>query len=162
MDLRSDIRNCRLCIDRFGATQTAHAPNPVVWFTKSPRLLIAGQAPGMKAHKSTTPFLDPSGARLRDWLGVDETAFYDRSKVSILPMAFCFPGYDVAGSDLPPPATCRETWHDRVMEWMSKPPLRVVVGGAAHRYHLDTKANVTETVRGWRDHAPGTFALPHP
>jgi uracil-DNA glycosylase len=100
--------------------------------------------------------------RLRDWLGLDEAAFYDREKVSILPMAFCFPGYNAAGSDLPPPAICRQTWHDRVMEWMSQPPLRIVVGGAAHQYHLGTRAGVTETVQGWRDHAPDTFVLPHP
>ncbi|MCL4132802.1 UNVERIFIED_CONTAM: hypothetical protein GTU68_061696 [Idotea baltica] len=77
-------------------------------------------------------------------------------------MAFCFPGYDNKGSDLPPPRVCGETWHDRVMAHLPNIRLRVLVGGAAHRYHLGTKAGVTQTVRGWRDHVPDTFVLPHP
>lgn len=151
-----------MCAERFAGTQTGHRPNPVVWFNYAPRLLIASQAPGMKAHLSTTPFLDPSGVRLRDWLGLDEAAFYDRKKVSILPMAFCFPGYDAKGSDLLPPRICHQTWHGRIMAEMAEPPLRVIVGGAAHRFHLGAKTGVTETVRNWRAYAPDTFVLPHP
>lgn len=162
MGLRTDIENCRLCAARFAATATAHDPRPVVWFKPSARLLIAGQAPGMRVHKSGQPFTDPSGDRLRDWLGVDEAAFYDRNRVAIVPMAFCFPGYDANGSDLPPPKICGQTWHDRVMSALPDVRLRVLVGAAAHRYHLGVKTGVTDTVAGWRDHAPHTFALPHP
>ena len=162
MGLRTDIENCRLCAARFAATATAHNPRPVVWFKPSARLLIAGQAPGMRVHKSGQPFTDPSGDRLRDWLGVDEAAFYDRNRVAIVPMAFCFPGYDANGSDLPPPKICGQTWHDRVMSALPDVRLRVLVGAAAHRYHLGVKTGVTDTVAGWRDHAPHTFALPHP
>ena len=162
MSLQEDIRACRICAVRFAATQTAHAPRPVVWFRPSARILIAGQAPGARVHQSGKPFTDPSGDRLRDWLGLDDAAFYDRDRVAIVPMAFCFPGYDARGADLPPPKICGETWHDRVMAALPEVRLRVLVGAAAHRYHLGTKAPVTETVRNWRDHAPGTFALPHP
>ncbi|WP_375279768.1 uracil-DNA glycosylase family protein [Pseudooctadecabacter sp.] len=162
MGLTSDIENCRLCAARFATTQTAHAPRPVVWFRPSARLLIAGQAPGMRVHKSGQPFTDPSGDRLRDWLGVDKAAFYDRNKVAIVPMAFCFPGYDAKGSDLPPPEICGQTWHDRVMSDLPDVRLRVLVGAAAHRYHLGVKTGVTDTVADWRDHAPHTFVLPHP
>lgn len=162
MTLAADIRACRLCRERFAATHTAHAPRPVVWFQSSARLLIAGQAPGMRVHKSGKPFDDPSGDRLRDWLGLSREAFYDASRVAIVPMAFCFPGYDAKGSDLPPPPICRRTWHDRVMRELDKIALIVVVGGHAQRYHLGARTGVTETVAGWRTQAPEVFALPHP
>ena len=162
MSLKPEIEGCRICADRFAVTQTAHVPRPVVWFAPGARILIAGQAPGMKVYHSGRPFTDPSGDRLRDWLGVDEDTFYDLSRVAIVPMAFCFPGYDAKGSDLPPPRICGQTWHDRVMDSLPNVRLRVLVGGSAHRYHLGVKTGVTETVAGWRDHAPHTFALPHP
>ena len=134
----------------------------MVWFRPSARLLIAGQAPGLRVHRSGRPFDDPSGVRLRDWLGIGEDAFYDRDRVAIVPMAFCFPGYDAKGADLPPPAICGRTWHDRVMAELAAVRLTVLVGGHAHRYHLGTRAGVTEVVRSWRDHAPRVFPLPHP
>ncbi|MET4104151.1 uracil-DNA glycosylase [Roseovarius sp. MBR-78] len=160
--LARDIRSCRLCAERFAATETGHAPRPVVWFRPTARLLIAGQAPGMRVHVSGRPFDDPSGARLRDWLGLDEATFYDRDRVAIVPMAFCFPGYDAKGADRPPPAICARTWHARVMAELGEVALTVLVGGHAQRYHLGTRKGVSEVVRGWRDHAPRLFALPHP
>ena len=161
-DLRAEIVGCRLCADRFQATQTAHEPRPVAWFQPTARLLVAGQAPGMRVHQSGVPFDDPSGDRLRDWLGLGPEAFYDQSRVAIVPMAFCFQGYDAKGSDLPPPGICRRTWHDRVMDALPRIALRILVGGYAHKHHLDRPGRVTDTVRGWRDLAPGTFVLPHP
>lgn len=162
MNLKTEIVGCRLCATRFADTHTAHEPRPVVWFAPSARILIAGQAPGLKVYHSGKPFTDPSGDRLRDWLGVDEATFYDVSRVAVVPMAFCFPGYDAKGSDLPPPKVCGQTWHDRVMEELPDVRLRVLVGASAHRYHLGVKTGVNETVAAWRDHAPHTFALPHP
>lgn len=161
-DLLARISACRLCADRFAATATGHAPNPVVWLRPGARILIASQAPGLRVHRANTPFWDRSGARLRDWLGIDEAAFYDRGTVAILPSAFCFPGYDAAGSDLPPPPVCFDTWHGEVLRLLGDVPLRILVGGYAHRRHLGLRTSVTETVRGWRDHAPDTFVLPHP
>ncbi|MBI1415777.1 MAG: uracil-DNA glycosylase family protein [Limimaricola sp.] len=160
-DLQAGIAACRLCADRFAATATAHAPRPVVWFAPGARLLIAGQAPGARVHASGRPFTDPSGDRLRDWLGLDEAAFYDRTRVAIVPMAFCFPGYDASGADLPPPPLCAQTWRAPVMAALGAVPLTVLVGGHALRWHLGAR-NVTRTVAGWRDHAPRVFALPHP
>ncbi len=163
MDSLSDqIRSCRLCADRFAVTATAHRPRPVVWFQSGARILIAGQAPGARVHASGRPFTDPSGDRLRDWLGVSEAVFYDRTKVAIVPMAFCFPGYDARQADLPPPPICRKTWHAKVMQALGDVPLTVLVGAHAHRFHLGTHGSVTETVGNWRDHAPRIFALPHP
>lgn len=162
MTLQDQIAACRLCADRFAATATGHAPRPVVWFRPTARILIAGQAPGMRVHKSGRPFDDPSGDRLRDWLGLDPAEFYDTARVAIVPMAFCFPGYNAKGSDLPPPPVCARTWHADVMASLPTVRLTVLVGGHAHRWHLGTRAPVTQTVAGWRDHAPRLFPLPHP
>ncbi|CUH76799.1 Uracil DNA glycosylase superfamily protein [Tritonibacter multivorans] len=156
------IRGCTLCADRFAATATGHAPRPVPWFASSARLLIAGQAPGLRVHDSGRPFTDPSGDRLRQWLGLSEAQFYDRARVAIVPMAFCFPGYDTKKSDLPPPKICAQTWHRQVMAALPNIGLRLLVGGAAQRWHLGTKTSVTETVQGWRALAPDSYPLPHP
>ncbi|MFC4667089.1 uracil-DNA glycosylase family protein [Seohaeicola nanhaiensis] len=161
-DLPARIRACRLCAPRFAATATGHAPRPVPWFRPGARVLIAGQAPGARVHASGRPFTDPSGDRLRDWLGIGEDVFYDLDRVAVVPMAFCFPGYDAHGSDLPPPPVCAQTWHLQVMEAMGPMDLVVLVGGHAHRWHLGSRAPVTATVSAWRDHAPAIFPLPHP
>lgn len=160
--LSQEIRECRLCADRFAATATAHSPRPVVWFQTGARILIAGQAPGARVHNSGRPFTDPSGDRLRAWLGVDEATFYDLGKVAVVPMAFCFPGYSAKKADLPPPPICARTWRVQVMDHLGHVPMTVLVGGAALKWHLGTKASVTDTVRDWRAHAPQVFALPHP
>jgi uracil-DNA glycosylase len=156
------ITSCRICAERFSATATAHEPRPVVWFDPSAKLLIAGQAPGARVHESGRPFTDPSGDRLRDWLGLDEGRFYDRRQVAIVPMAFCFPGYNDRKADLPPPPICARTWHAQVMEQLNDVRLTVLVGAHAHRWHLGLKGPVSDIVANWRDHAPQVFPLPHP
>lgn len=162
--LKSEIAACRLCAPRFAATETAHDPRPVVWFDAGARLLVAGQAPGMRVHKAGRPFFDPSGDRLRAWMGIDAETFYDRSRIAVIPMAFCFPGYDAKGADLPPPPGCAETWHARVMAALPETRLTLLVGGYAQRWHMGAaaKGGVTRTVAAWRDHAPRIFPLPHP
>lgn len=154
------IRACRICAERFAATATHHAPRPVVWFRPGARILIAGQAPGIRVHETGKPFKDRSGVRLREWLGMDDAEFYDIGRVAIVPMAFCFPGYDAKGSDLPPPPLCARTWREQVMAEL-QPRLILLVGGHAVRWHLG-KRNLTQAVAGWRDHAPAVFPLPHP
>ena len=161
-DLIQRLAGCEICAERFAATHTAHQPNPVVWFRPGARLLIASQAPGMRVHQANTPFWDQSGKRLRDWLGLDEDAFYDRSRVAIVPMAFCFPGYDSKGSDLPPPRVCAKTWRAPILQGLDTVRCKVLIGGYAQKWHLGTKAGVTDTVRAWHDHAPDVFPLPHP
>ena len=134
----------------------------MVWFRPTARLLISGQAPGARVHASGQPFTDASGDRLRDWTGLAADDFYDQTRVGIVPMAFCFPGYDARGSDLPPPAICAATWRARVMDTLPDVRLTLLVGGAATRWHLGAR-NVTETVADWRRHAAnGIFPLPHP
>jgi len=161
-DLIENLRNCRICADRFAATATTHQPNPVVWFQPSAPLLIAGQAPGLRVHEANTPFWDKSGVRLRHWLGLDEAAFYDRSRVAIVPMAFCFPGYDAKGSDLPPPKVCAQTWRNPIIQGLRDVRLTVLIGGYAQKWHLGGNMGVTQRVAAWRDHAPDVFCLPHP
>ncbi|MGR3484128.1 MAG: uracil-DNA glycosylase family protein [Paracoccaceae bacterium] len=159
--MRDDLAACRLCADRFAATATAHRPNPVVWFRPGARLLIASQAPGARVHRANAPFWDASGKRLRAWLGLDEAAFYDRARVAIVPMGFCFPGYDAKGSDIPPPAICARTWRDRALGLVGAPAVTVLIGGHAQAWHMG-RGRVTDRVRAWRDHAPDVWPLPHP
>lgn len=161
-DPRPEIAQCQICSDRFLATKTAHRPRPILWFQPGTRITIIGQAPGARVHKSGIPFDDPSGDRLRDWLGLSRDQFYDRDRLAILPMAFCFPGYTAKGADLPPPPICARTWAAKVGAYLGDAPLTLLVGGYAQKWHLGSKAGVTETAQGWRNHAPDVFPLPHP
>lgn len=161
-DLIAAIRACTICADRFAATATAHAPRPVVWFRPGPRLLIAGQAPGARVHASGRPFSDPSGDRLRDWTGLSEAEFYDQNCVAIAPMAFCFPGHDAKGADLPPPPICSRTWRAAVLAALPGVEMILAVGGAALSWHLGP-GPVSARVADWRSHAArGIWPLPHP
>lgn len=159
-----DVAECQICTDLFAATVTEHAPRPVLRASAGARVLICGQAPGARVHASGLPFDDPSGDRLRDWLGVDSDTFYDTSKFAIVPMAFCFPGYDAKGSDLPPPKICAKTWRADVLAPLTDIRLTLLIGGYAQKWHLGpaAKGGVTRTVESWRTHAPHTFPLPHP
>lgn len=163
-DLSAELQSCRLCAERFRLTASGHAPRPVVWFRPGARLLIAGQAPGLRVHRSGIPFDDRSGARLRDWMGVSAAEFYDQTRVAIVPMAFCFPGYDAHGADLPPPALCAQTWHRRVLDSLPGLELTLLIGAHAQKWHLGAAAagGVTRTVAGWRDAPPRVLPLPHP
>jgi uracil-DNA glycosylase len=161
-DIRPRIKDCTLCADRFAATKTAHRPRPVVWFEPTARILIAGQAPGARVHASGRPFTDPSGDRLRDWLGIDSETFYDRKRLAIMPMAFCFPGYDAKGADLPPPKICAQTWRVPSLQMLPCVKLTIVIGGYAIAYHLKRKIPVTQAVRDAKAHENGIFVLPHP
>lgn len=160
--LIDDIRGCELCKARFQATATRHEPRPVAWFRPTARVLIAGQAPGALVHQSGRPFTDPSGVRLRDWLGLNETEFYDQDRIAIVPMAFCFPGYDAKGADLPPPKICARTWRSRCMDALPGIRLTILVGGYAQKWHLGTRGTVMAHVSAWREYAPSIFPLLHP
>jgi uracil-DNA glycosylase len=160
-DLMTRIKACTLCADRFAQTETAHAPRPVLRGRPGARILIAGQAPGMRVHLSGLPFDDPSGDRLRGWMGVTPEVFYDETRIAIVPMGFCFPGYKQE-SDLPPPAICARTWRREVLAHLPGITLKLLIGGHAQKWHLGTRRTVTDTVAGWRDHLPGAIPLPHP
>lgn len=133
------------------------------------RICIAGQAPGLRVHESGIPFNDPSGDRLRDWMGIDRSTFYNQDKLAIVPMGFCFPGYNSKKSDLPPRKECRLAWHDKIFALMPQIELMLVIGRYAQNYHMaeTREKTVTETVINWRqtftnsDH-PKILPLPHP
>jgi len=159
--LEAQIRACRICAERFAATATRHAPQPIVHLSDRAPVLIASQAAGLRAHGSGLPFDDASGDRLRFWLGVDRATFYDRDLFTIAPMAFCFPGYDAKGHDLPPPPICAATWRARVLAAMPQVRLSVLIGGYAQKWHLGTRS-VSDAVARWREFAPAAIPLPHP
>lgn len=167
--LLADIRSCRACVETPAGKPLPHQPRPVIQASGTARLCIAGQAPGTRVHATGIPFNDPSGDRLRDWLGIDRETFYDAERLAIVPMGFCFPGLDAKGGDLPPRRECRGFWHDRVFAAMPQIELVLAIGQYAQAYHLgpDRKRNLTETVGHWReilasDRHPRILPLPHP
>ena len=113
-DIFEQVKLCKICSDNFSKTKTQHRPRPVIRGKSTAKILIAGQAPGARVHKSGVPFSDPSGDVLRGWMGLNKEDFYDERNIAIIPMAFCFPGYDVNGSDLPPPKICATTWRSSI------------------------------------------------
>ncbi len=141
-----------------------HEPRPVMQISSTARIAIFSQAPGARVHDSGRPFTDASGVRLRQWLGIGEEVFYDAARVSIVPMGFCFPGYDAKGADLPPRRECAPLWRLRLMAALPEFETAVLVGKYAQAWHLGDSAatSLTETVRRWRDFAPRFFPLPHP
>jgi len=158
-DLLKEINECRLCEEHLPL-----GPRPVVQASSRAKILIVGQAPGRKVHETGIPFNDPSGDRLRDWMGIDRTLFYDDSKIALLPMGFCYPGTEKSG-DLPPRPECAEAWREQLLKLHSKIELTLVIGQYAHKYHLaDTqKKNLTETVKAWKKYwKKGLLPLPHP
>ncbi len=168
-ELFADIRACRICVDHPIRAPLPHAPRPVIRGSATARILIAGQAPGTRVHASGTPFTDPSGDRLRAWMGIDEATFYDESRIAIVPMGFCFPGLDAKGGDLPPRRECVPAWRDAVMASMPEVELVLAVGLYAQQWHLGKRAGagLTETVADWRSileatSAPQVLPLPHP
>lgn len=162
MQLIEQIKSCQICADKFALTATAHMPRPVTWFSQTAKILIAGQAPGKRVHESGKPFTDPSGDRLRDWLGVSDAQFYDRDLFAILPMAFCFPGYNAKGHDLAPPKICAKTWRKAVLAELPQVSLQILVGTYAQSWHLNDGLRLSDRLAGWRDYAPRQFVLPHP
>lgn len=171
-DLRAAIAACRICRDapaRGPDDRLPHEPRPVAVISATARILISGQAPGLRVHESGLPFNDASGDRLRQWLGVTREQFYDPDLFAIVPMGFCFPGYDAHGSDLPPRRECAPRWRQKVMDAMPQIELVLAIGQYAQAWHLGNRraATMTETVQGWRAHlganaGPPVLALPHP
>ena len=155
--LINEARACTLCLK-----DLEHGVRPVFQIHPEARILIAGQAPGSKVHASGIPFDDPSGDRLRDWMGIDKETFYDPSKVAILPMAYCYPGKGKSG-DLPPMPICAQTWRDKMLKAMPNVELTLVIGQYAQAWHLPKiKKNLTETVRSFREYDSSVLPLPHP
>lgn len=156
-DLLSEIRACRAC-----AHELPHEPRPVVRVSADTRLLICGQAPGRRVHESGLPFDDPSGDRLRDWLGIDRDTFYGHPAIGVAAMAFCYPGTAPKGGDYPPPKRCAQLWRRRLLAELPKVELTLLVGSHAQAWALGRGAGMTDTVRDWRARLPEVLPLPHP
>lgn len=157
--LLREIRACRIC-----EAYLPHGVRPIIHASATARLCIIAQAPGIRVHETGISFNDPSGDRLREWMGIDRAAFYDEKRVAVIGMGFCFPGYDANGGDLPPRRECAEAWQDKLFATLPKPKLTLLVGSYAFDWHLRdrAKSNVTETVKAWREYAPRYIPLPHP
>ena len=155
--LVKQIRACTLCSPYL-------EPRPVIHVSKTAKLCIASQAPGLKVHQTGISFNDASGDRLREWMGVTREEFYDESRIALTGMAFCFPGYDKNGSDLPPRKECAATWRVRLFNALPQFETILLVGSYAQTWHLGdrVKSNMTETVAAWREYTPQFIPMPHP
>lgn len=153
-----EARACRVC-----EAVLPHAPRPVFRVGRAAHLMIVGQAPGRRVHESGIPWNDPSGDRLRAWLGMDRDTFYDSARIAIVPVGLCYPG-TVNGSDLPPRPECAPLWQPRFRAALPRLRLTLLVGQYAQAHYLGAarKKTLSETVRAYREYLPDFFPLPHP
>lgn len=157
--LLKDVRSCIHCSEHLPL-----GPRPVLRAHPKARLLIIGQAPGTKVHQSGIPWNDPSGDRLRSWLGLSREEFYDETKIAIMPMGFCYPGKGTSG-DLPPRPECAPLWHDKILKHLPNIKLTLLIGKYAQERYLgdQRKATLTDTVRAWKEYTKdGLLPLVHP
>lgn len=157
-ELLSNIKNCQVC-----KTHLKDGVNPVVSASKTCKLIIIGQAPGRKVHESNIPWNDKSGDALRKWLDMDESQFYNKEDVALIPMGFCYPGTGKSG-DLPPRPECAPLWHQALMDSMPNLQLTLLIGQYAQNYYLKqmAKPTLTETVKNFKAYLPAYLPLPHP
>jgi uracil-DNA glycosylase len=157
--LLRQVRSCELC-----KADLPMGLRPVLRVSTTARILIVGQAPGTRVHETGIPWNDPSGDRLREWMGVGRETFYDESRIAIIPMGYCYPGRNPKGGDLPPRKECAEHWLDALLEHVPQRELTILAGSYAQQHYLGNKVKrtLTETVRAWRDYAPEFIPMPHP
>jgi len=157
-ELLAAVRACRAC-----EAHLPRGPRPVLSAGRSARILIVGQAPGLRVHTTGIPWDDPSGERLRGWMGVTKAAFYDESRISIIPMGYCYPGRG-NGGDLPPRRECAQLWLDHLLANLPRIELTLLVGLYAQRHFLggDRKPSLAATIKAWREYSPAYVPLPHP
>ncbi|SDE21610.1 uracil-DNA glycosylase family protein [Rhodospira trueperi] len=154
-------RACTLCADHLPL-----GPRPVLRARGTARILVIGQAPGTKVHATGLPWNDPSGDRLRAWMGVDRETFYDDRRIAIIPIGLCYPGRLPRGGDAPPRPECAPTWHPALLAGLPDVALTLLVGQYAQARYLGEGRGrtLTETVRAFA--APlegaGLLPLPHP
>jgi uracil-DNA glycosylase len=156
--LLTAVRACNAC--------EAHlplGPRPVLRAAATARILIVGQAPGARVHRTGIPWDDPSGERLRAWMGVSKDEFLDESRIAIIPMGYCYPGRG-NGGDLPPRAECAQLWLEKLLARLPRIELTLLIGQYAQRHFLGKlrKASLTQTLEAWAQYAPRYIPLPHP
>lgn len=158
-ELMDRARACRLC-----EAHLPHGCRPVLRGSTTARLLIVGQAPGARVHATGIPWNDPSGDRLRQWLAMDRAAFYDESRIAIVPMGLCYPGTAPKGGDYPPRPECAPLWQPPLRAALTGLRLTLLIGQYAQAHYLGDRRRrtMTETVAAWRDYGPEFLPLPHP
>jgi len=156
--LLAEVRACRICEPHLPL-----GPRPILRVARTARLLIVGQAPGTRVHETGIPWNDPSGDRLREWLGVDRETFYDESRIAIIPAGLCYPGRK-GGGDAPPRPECAPRWHPLLLGHLPALELILLVGQYAQAYYLGPrrKRTLAETVRAYPEYGPRLLPLPHP
>jgi uracil-DNA glycosylase len=155
--LLADIRQCKVC-----EPELPLGANPVIQASEEARLLIIGQAPGTRVHKTSIPWNDPSGDRLRTWLDIDKEVFYNPTKIAIMPMGLCYPGKGKSG-DLPPRKECAPLWHASVLDLLPNIEMTLLIGQYAQQYYLQNRPKtLTQTVEQWQRWAPEFLPSPHP
>lgn len=158
ISLLKDVRGCNLCAEHLPLSA-----RPVFQMSETAKILIVSQAPGRRVHETGIPFNDPSGDRLRAWMGIDREIFYDATRIAILPMGFCYPGTGKYG-DFPPRPECADAWRKKLLLRMPNIQLTLVVGQYAQDWHLSEKQKhtLTDTVKAWKEFWPDHLPLPHP
>jgi uracil-DNA glycosylase len=149
--LQSEIRACTLC-----AKHLPLGPRPVLQAHPAAKILIVGQAPGTAVHRTGIPFNDPSGDRLRAWLGVDKDVFYDAEKIALVPMGFCYPGKG-KGGDLPPRPEYAARWREPTARPLNSGAADHLGGTLCHRLAstaLPKAATLANVVKQWRQYVP--------
>lgn len=157
-DLLGAVRKCRVCEPHLPL-----GPRPVLSAGATARILVVGQAPGLRVHQTGIPWDDASGERLRAWMGVNKDVFYDESRIAIIPMGYCYPGRG-NGGDMPPRRECADLWLDQLLAWLPRIELTLLIGQYAQRHFLRgrRKASLALTTRAWQEYAPQYIPLPHP
>ncbi|QSP93546.1 uracil-DNA glycosylase family protein [Marinobacter salinisoli] len=151
------VRACTLCREVL-----PHSPRPVIQLSEAARILVVGQAPGRRVHETGLPFNDPSGDRLREWMGITRDTFYDEQQLAILPMGFCYPGTGKSG-DLPPRPECAPAWRQVLLDRLPNIELTLLIGQYAQNWHLPAGGKtVAENVSQWRRYWPEVMPMPHP
>ncbi len=154
--LLTEVRACTVC-----AKALPLPPRPVIQVSSSARVMVASQAPGKKVQQSGIAFSDPSGDRLRDWMGLSSWQFYDAKKIAIVPMGFCYPGRHGGGGDAPPRPECPPLWRDRLLAQMPDLRLTLLVGSHA-QVHVLGPGRMVDRVRSFRHYLPTYLPLPYP
>lgn len=156
-NLLAEISKCRVC-----APFLKDGVNPLIRAHPDNRILIIGQAPGIRVHESGHLWKDKSGDNLRQWLDVDDHTFYHSNTFGMIPMGFCYPGKGASG-DLPPRPECAPLWHQRLLENLPDISLTLLVGRYAQNYYLESPGKtLTQTVHQYKRYLPHFLPLPHP
>lgn len=155
-DLLCKIRDCRVCSDHLPL-----GPRPIVEANKNSKIILISQAPGRIVHETGTAWNDQSGKKLREWLDVDNSTFYNTDNFAILPMGFCYPGKGKTG-DLPPRKECAPLWHEEVWRELQNTQLKILIGSYAASYYLGKKPNLTQKVQEFERYLPEYWTIPHP